>query len=256
MRRTRIALVVTALLLATTSIVRAQHSVGRMDAACGCGACTQCGGTEASCPSLLSSVTQGVHHVLSSVFCCPGLDARHDIYRAALDRNDFGKCNRWFLPIYSCRKCSCGPAVTGCPHCGQGHVLGEEVIDMQQVPDGVSIEPTPATEPTPAVESTPIMEPTPAVESATPAAPKEARSRHPSHGRAAAGRSATPTTSTKQTRSTASRDRVARSESGDKAPQPVQPTTARRTAKPKSLIQRTSLLQLFQSSDPSNPSRE
>ena len=77
---------------------------------------------------LLPSITQGIHDVLGCLFCCPGLNARHDIYRAALCRNDFGKCSK-FLPIYSCRKCCCGRVSRGLPALRSGERHGRRGSD-------------------------------------------------------------------------------------------------------------------------------
>ncbi|MHB8865734.1 MAG: hypothetical protein ACYC6N_25430 [Pirellulaceae bacterium] len=240
MRRIQFALVVTTLLLLATTVARGQHSMRRLSADCECGLCAQCG-TETCSPPLLTSITQGVHHVLGSVFCCPGLNARHDIYRAALHRNDFGKCNLWFLPIYSCRKCPCGPGAPPCPHCGPGHVEGEEIIDMQSFPDGMPVESAPAGEPTPAVE--PGAPPLPDQMVPGP----EARGRQPSRGRPVTGR-AVPARAAKQASSGTSRDRVARSEPNND-PRSLRETTTKKPANATNLIQRTSLFQVFQSSD-------
>ncbi len=253
MRRTRIALVVTALMLATTSVVRAQHSVGRMSAECGCGTCWQCGGTEACCPSLLTSITQGVHTCTG--FACsavPGLDARHDIYRAALHRNDF----RQVQPLVPADlllpqvRLWLGRDRLSALRTG-GYAEGEEVIDMQQVPEGVSIEPTPATEPTPAVA--PDMPPLP-----DQTVPSQGSSRATSVARAGSRGTLHDPDHLHET-SAQQNLRVTAWHAANpamKRPATCPADHGPPTAKPTSSIQRTSLLQVFQSSESANPLRE
>jgi hypothetical protein len=232
MRLARIVLIVTGLVLGTTPILRAQHSAGRMDADCACNTCAPSGRTQGCCPPLLSSITQGIHDVLGSLLCCPGLNARHDIYRAALYRNDFGKCSV-FLPFYSCRTSSCGRVNAGCQQCGPGNDEGgEEVMEMQEVPEGVP------TEPTPALESQTPPVPVEAVP------PKAARGRSPQgQGRAAMHRAMKPNASPKTARNSNMRDRVVSAEVAEKAPQSVQRTAAEQSPKAPSLIQRAMLFQ-------------
>jgi hypothetical protein len=191
----------------------------------------------------LPCLTDGIHRVLGGLFCCPGLNARHDIYRAALNRNDFGKCSK-YVPVYSCRTCCCGGANPACPHCGPGvDVSGEEVMDMQEVPDGMPGEPTPAVEP-----ETP---PTPA--EAVP--PQATRIRVPANPRRAAQRAAQPTVAPKAARASTTRDRVARATVGDEDPRPIVHTSAPKSAPGTSLIERTMLLQTG-SSEPVNALRK
>ena len=224
MRLSRNCLVVISLVLGATPTVLAQHSAGLRGTECGCGTCGAGYRAQGCCPSLVSSVTQGIHDVLGCLFCCPGLNARHDIYRAALNRNDFGKCNK-FVPIYTPQMCCCGRVSQTCPSCGPaGGMPSEEVLEMQDVPEGMPLEPTPAVEP-----GTP---PTPA--GAVP--PQARRSRTPSDSRPAAAHRAAPRApSTKTAREATKRDRIVRAEVRDETPRGSQPST--------SLIQRTMLPQ-------------
>lgn len=244
MRQTRIVLAVIGLLLTAAPVVQAQHSAGLMNSACGCSACAQHGYCQECCPPLLPSITQGIHHVLGGLFCCPGLNARHDIYRAALNRNDFGKCSK-YVPIYSCRTCGCGGRNPACPQCGPGlSAGGEEVIEMQDVPAGMQEEPTPALEP-----ETPPM-PADAVP------PQATRIRVPQgQGRATMHRAAKPSVSSKTARSSTMRDRVTRATVGDENSMPVVHTAAQKSAKGSSLIERAMLLQTG-SSEPVNTLRK
>lgn len=243
MRRARITLIAILLTLTACVAARGQHSLGRYDGNCGCNACSPCG---TGCGPLLPSLTQSVHNALGSLFCCPALDARHAIYRAALHRNDFGKCNK-YLPFYSCRnKCCCGGVATGCQQCGTQHVQGGEVIEMQEVPDGMMIEsdemsPTPATEPTPAVEPS-----APAAETPTARA-KEARRRvnapRPNSGHA------------KSAASNAVRNRVAVRMDDEPAPRVPAGVAKPRAKQTEPAVQPVSLFEALQVKEPANPLR-
>ncbi len=229
MRRTGIDLVVIGLLLAVPSYAQAQHR-GLMDSACGCQACGPHSGDPTCCPPILPCVTQGIQQVLGGLFCCPGLNARHDIYRAALNRNDFGKCSK-YVPVYACPTCCCGTRAPVCPHCGPGvDVGGPSAMEMPEVPEG------------------PFGEPTPAVEPDTPPLPADAmppqatRIRVPGRPAAQPGTKSAPSTKSTRANSTP-RDRVARAVVGDESPRPVAQAAARHPAKGTSLIERAMLLQ-------------
>ncbi len=145
---------------------------------CGCqqcqpcqesGQCGQCG----QCDALLPCLTRGIRSALSGIIPGqPGCDARHKIYKAALQRSTFDKkCllpiayYSHILPCWSHNRCCCGPVSTNCPTCGPGATMGEEMIEMQPYPDDMPVGPTPAVEP----ETTPAPE--------TPVAPKAAQFR-------------------------------------------------------------------------------
>ena len=169
MRLVRTALIVSVMLLGTTSL-RAQtaHSVAGSSCGCQqCQACQGCGGG-ACCNALLPSVTQSLQSALGGIIPGhTGCDARHQIYKAALQRSTFDKkCllpvayYSHILPLWSHRRCCCGPVNTKCPTCGPNGMMGEEMIEMQEYPEGVPMEPTPAVEQeTPPVPET-TMEPT------------------------------------------------------------------------------------------------
>lgn len=214
MRLARNCLIVISLVLGATPTVLAQHSAGLRGTECGCNTCGAGCRAQECCPSLVSSVTQGVHDMLGSLFCCPGLNARHDIYRAALKRNDFGKCNK-FVPVYAPQSCGCGGVSQTCPSCGPADGMpSEDLFEMQDVPEGMPLEPTPAD-----------------------AVPSQARrSRAPSNSRPAAAHRAAPrASSTRTAREATQRDRIVRAEVRNEAPRGSQPSM--------SLIQRTMLLQ-------------
>jgi hypothetical protein len=249
MRLTRIAFVITAMALGSTSTLRGQHSGYSEGGSCACGACAGMVG-ECCCPPLLPSLSESVRsvqHALGSLLCCPGLNARHDIYRAALRRNDFGKCNTWFWPVYSCRNCCCGGAATGCPHCGVTHPSGGEVIEMHEVAPGEVLEPTPALAPPPL----------PAASQSVP--PQAARRRPTVSGRASASRPAVPSASRHRSGSGSLRDRVARGDSTragvDEAPRPAK-STRRSPAPGDPPVRRASLVETLTGAEPTNPLRK
>lgn len=217
MRRIRLGLAVLGL-LAAASAAQAQHSAALMNEVCGGNPC----GAPVCCPPLFPGLVEGFHDALGGLFCNPGLNARHSIYRAALCRNDFGKCSKW-VPFYSCRTACCGGVNPACPHCSPAAGVGEqEVIPMQDVPAAAPLEPTPAVEP----EAAPAVVP-------EAVAPQSSRARSmQAPQRSALYRAPTPAART-------SRDRVARAEVHDESPTPVIRTSAVQPAKRMSLIERT-----------------
>ncbi len=169
------------ILLGTTSL-RAQTAHSAAGSYCGCQQCQSCQECDngACCQALLPSLAQGLHSALGGIIPGhTGCDARHKIYKAALQRSTFDKkCllpvayYSHILPLWSHRRCCSGPVHSNCPTCGPDGMMGEEVIDMQEYPEGMPMEPTPAVEP----ESPPVPE--------TTIVPKEAR-RLPPNGRSA-----------------------------------------------------------------------
>jgi hypothetical protein len=233
MRTTRNVLIVfgIGLVLLATPELRAQHSGGCMNADCGCNQCAPaCGDT--CCPSLLPCLTEGVQNVLSGLFCCPALNARHSVYRAALKRNDFGKCSK-LVPFYSCRQCPCGRVSPGCQSCGPTEASTDgQVIDVQDVPQGQMMEPTPALEPdTPAAPADVVP-------------PASARARSPqTPGRSAVRSTGKPAVSRQTSRGSAMRDRVARAETRDATRPAIRQTGAEQTSQPSNMIEPALLLQ-------------
>lgn len=237
MRRARITLIAILFTLTACVVARGQHSLGRFEGHCGCNACAQCG---TGCGPLLPSLTQSVQSALGSLLCCPALDARHSIYRAALYRNDFGKCNR-YLPFYSCRnKCCCGGNATGCQHCGTQHVQGEEMLPMQEVPDGMIFE-SDEVGPTPAVE--------PSVPSAeTPTAPAHEARRRANVPRSNSGSAKAPA-------SNAVRNRVAIRMHDEPAPSVPAAVAKPRAKQSEPAVQPVSLFGPLPAKEPANPLR-
>ena len=155
MRLVRTALIVSVMLLGTTSL-RAQTAHSAAGSRCGCQECQACQGYGggACCNSLLPSVTQSLRSALAGIIPGhTGCDARHQIYKAALQRSTFDKkCllpvayYSHILPLWSHHRCCCGPVNSKCPTCGPNGMMGEEMIEMQGYPEGVPMEPTPAVE--------------------------------------------------------------------------------------------------------------
>jgi hypothetical protein len=174
------------------------------------------------CPPLIPSLLRGIQNTLGCLLCCPGLNGRHDIYRAALNRNDFDTCGSSLLPIYVRKRCCCGPVAGGCPHCGHLHATEGEVIESSEMPGEMMLEPTPAT------PSEPSVMPQEAVPG------PEAR-RRPS----SAPRVVTPTAAMRQA---VLRDRMVRPETTESAPRPAATTGTARRTRATSQVQRTGLL--------------
>lgn len=147
MRRTSCLVLVGALVLVATAPLRAQHRVWPVGDDCGCNTCAATAMAGPCCAEpLIPSLLRGIHNTLGCLLCCPGLNARHDIYRAALNRNDFDKCGCPLLPIYVPRRCCGAAAAPDCPHCGHAHGVEGEIIETDEMPDEMLLEPTPATE--------------------------------------------------------------------------------------------------------------
>ncbi len=222
MRRKSCVGLVGALVLLATSSVGAQHHVWPAGDECGCHACAQTTMTAHCCSEpLIPALLRGIHNTLGCLICCPGLNARHDIYRAALNRNDFDKCGSPLLPIYMRKRC-CGPVAAGCPQCGHAYSAEGEVIESSEMPDEMYLEPTPAAE----------YELSPTPQEATPG--PEAR-RRPS----SAPRAATPNFTN---RPSVPRDRAARAVTTDSAPRPATAAGTARRTQSAAQVQRTGLL--------------
>lgn len=248
MRRARITLIAIFFTLTACVAARGQHSLGRYQGDCGNNACSQCG---TGCGPLLPSLTQSVQSALGSLLCCPALDARHSIYRAALYRNDFGKCNK-YLPFYSCRnKSCCGCNAPGCKHCGAQHAQGE-MVEMQEVPEGMMIESN-EVGPTPAMEPTPATEPTPAVEPSVPSAEAPAAPAKEARRRATVPR--TNSGNAKAAASNAARNRVAVRMHDEPAPRVPAAGAQPRAKKSEPAVQPVSLFETLQLNEPANPLR-
>ncbi len=160
MRLARTVLTVSIVLLGTDAL-RAQ--LAHSNVSCGCQACSPCPsapdcqgcGSTGGCNALIPALSQSLHGMLAGIVPgSVGCDARHKIYRSALQRSTFDKkCllpvayYSHILPLWSHHRCCCGPVTSGCPTCGPQGVMGEEVIEMQEYPAGVPMEPTPAMEP-------------------------------------------------------------------------------------------------------------
>ena len=144
MRYVPTALIVAALFLAAPQV---HAQVAHSNTNCGCESCqASCGSSCGDC-GILSSLG-GMLGI--------GCDGRHQVYKAALCRNSFDKkfqlpiaYYRHILPFYRHdRCCTCGthvPASGNCPTCApHEQIMGEEIIDMQEVPQPAPPEPTPA----------------------------------------------------------------------------------------------------------------
>jgi len=161
MRQTRIALILSAVTLAAAPTVHAQiahtetahhHGCPTCQAASPCPTCSDgCG--------LIPSLGATFHYVLDGLSI--GCDGRHKVYKAALRRNVFDKkyllpvpYYTHILPMYSPHRCCRGPVVpsAACPTCGPHEVMGEEVLEMREVPGPLPAAPALPAEPTPAAE--------------------------------------------------------------------------------------------------------
>lgn len=210
-----------ALLLVAAAPARAQYHAWPSADDCGCNACPQVQAAHCCSEPLVPSLLRGIHNTLGCLVCCPGLNARHDIYRAALNRNDFNKCGFPLLPIYVPNRC-CGPVCGGCQQCGPTYMGDGEIIESGDMPGEMYLEPTPAGE----------LDLSPTPQEATPG--PEARRRPGTAPRSTAasvaGRPATQRTTAVRTANVAN------------APRPVAaPGTARRTTSG-SPVQRAGLL--------------
>ena len=154
MRLARIALILSVILLGTPAL-QAQRAHSECCDGCSSQSCQQGCGCQAcgdSC-GLMSSLTAKLSHALGGILPGgAGCDGRHKIYKAALQRNSFDKKFQLpvayyahLLPIYKHNRCCCGSTpMANCPTCGPHAPMGEEVIEMHEVPQPVLGQPTPA----------------------------------------------------------------------------------------------------------------
>ncbi len=162
MRRTRIALLASVLMLGATALqAQTAHtdtcdSCGGQSCQSGCSTCGNCGSCGSGC-GMLSGVKAGLYHALSGIgIAC---DARHGIYKAALRRNTFDKkfllpipYMTHVLPMYRHNRCCTGCANTKCPTCGPQQGTGDGMHEIYEGEiyegsEGMPFEPTPAAAP-------------------------------------------------------------------------------------------------------------
>ena len=144
MRFGRIALIMGFMFIGT-GLLQAQPAHSGPSAACGC---PQCAAGSGVFSDLGQSLAQACGCFLPGFVGC---DARHKIYRAALIRNTFDKkCllpiaySGHLLPFYSKHRCCCGPVTAApCPDCQPQGPMGEEVIEMHEVPDAMPLQEAP-----------------------------------------------------------------------------------------------------------------
>lgn len=228
MRRVRNAMIAVLVLLGTAPALRAQMAHGPTGGDCGCSqeaGCDECGG----CQYLLPALAARVHCIFDTLLPCrTGCATEDKIYQAALNRQCFRRpCCFPCIPLISYRRNP--PCAPSCG-CGSTSPAGGEIMEMQEMPGGLPIEPTPALQP----EPNPIPPP-----------PKPDASAGLQHwkdyqtARTSAARTRTPATRASSTG----------------APRVFVPVVARKLSKPASRVQTVSGVEHPSGVAPSNPLR-